>query len=158
MADKRQAGQLKRAAFLFSSLLTLAVVVCVLSLALVVAVFFSPGPQRAGQVIILDKGQSLTQASRMLEAQGLIHNQQVFRIMVRAQGLAGRMRAGEFYVPLGASMADIQEILINGQVVLHPITLPEGLTSQQIVTILEASPVLEGEVDVPPEGALLPET
>lgn len=158
MADKRQAGQLKRAAFLFSSLLTLAVVVCVLSLALVVGVFFSPGPQRAGQVIILDKGQSLTQASRMLEAQGLIHNQQVFRIMVRAQGLAGRMRAGEFYVPLGASMADIQEILINGQVVLHPITLPEGLTSQQIVTILEASPVLEGEVDVPPEGALLPET
>ena len=158
MADKRHPASLKKAAFLFKSLLRVAAVACALSLGDLVLVFFSPGLQRVGQTIILTKGQSLTQTSQMLEAEGLIHHGLTFRTIVRAQGLAGGIRAGEFYVPAGASMADIQDLLINGQEVLHLITLPEGLTSQQIIAILDASPVLEGVAEAPPEGTLLPET
>ncbi|MGV1014861.1 MAG: endolytic transglycosylase MltG, partial [Methyloceanibacter sp.] len=41
----------------------------------------------------------------------------------------------------------------------HKVTLPEGLTSQQIVARLLAHPELTGEIaEVPPEGSLLPDT
>ena len=41
----------------------------------------------------------------------------------------------------------------------HRVTIPEGLTSHQIVERLKADPTLVGDVtEVPPEGALLPET
>src|SRR5690606_16628764 len=50
------------------------------------------------------------------------------------------------------------DLLRSGEVVRHFITLPEGWSSAQAVDILNASDVLTGEVEVPPEGSLLPET
>ena len=47
----------------------------------------------------------------------------------------------------------------RGKVVLHSITIPEGLTSDQIVQRLKDNDVLIGDVKEPPrEGSLLPET
>ncbi len=46
----------------------------------------------------------------------------------------------------------------QGKVVQNLITIPEGRTSAQAVRILMATPNLVGDVDVPPEGAILPET
>jgi UPF0755 protein len=48
--------------------------------------------------------------------------------------------------------------LRTGDIVHHRITIPEGLTSQQAVDILNASDVLVGQIPTPPEGAILPET
>jgi UPF0755 protein len=46
----------------------------------------------------------------------------------------------------------------RGEIVHHHVTVPEGLTSQQTVEILNRADVLTGSVPTPPEGALLPET
>jgi UPF0755 protein len=49
--------------------------------------------------------------------------------------------------------------MVEGKVVQHPITVPEGLTSQQIVQILLDSDVLSGAIsEIPREGSLLPGT
>ena len=53
-------------------------------------------------------------------------------------------------------MAYIARLLESGSVLLHDITIPEGLTSQRIIELLMATPVLVGAVDMPPEGSLLP--
>jgi UPF0755 protein len=72
---------------------------------------------------------------------------------------ATRLRAGEFRFPAGVSMEGAVEVLVKGEVVSYAITLPEGLTSVEIVDLIKADPVLVGEVEaVPPEGTLLPET
>jgi UPF0755 protein len=50
-------------------------------------------------------------------------------------------------------------VLIEGHVVLHRLTIAEGLTVAEIYAVLSAAPDLEGPVPPkPPEGSLLPET
>ena len=43
------------------------------------------------------------------------------------------MKAGEYEVKAAASMRDVLELLGEGKSLLYKVTLPEGLTSQQIV-------------------------
>jgi len=50
-------------------------------------------------------------------------------------------------------------VLSEGRTISYRVTVPEGLTSYQIVEKLKADPNLSGEIAaVPPEGSLLPET
>ncbi|MBN9268258.1 MAG: endolytic transglycosylase MltG, partial [Hyphomicrobium sp.] len=56
-------------------------------------------------------------------------------------------------------MKDVLETLAQGKAVLYRLSVPEGLTSQQIVARLMAEENLSGEItEVPPEGSLLPDT
>jgi UPF0755 protein len=51
------------------------------------------------------------------------------------------------------------ETIIEGKVVQHAFTIPEGLTSEQIVTRLAEVEFLAGNIrEIPKEGTLLPET
>ncbi len=56
-------------------------------------------------------------------------------------------------------MHDVIDVLVSGRQVLHSITIPEGLTSEQIVERLRRNDLLLGEIrEIPKEGSLLPET
>jgi UPF0755 protein len=56
-------------------------------------------------------------------------------------------------------MAKVLQTMVEGRSVQYSVTIPEGLTSQQIVQRLKDSAVLTGDIAaVPPEGSLLPET
>ncbi|MCC2100934.1 MAG: endolytic transglycosylase MltG, partial [Hyphomicrobiales bacterium] len=70
-----------------------------------------------------------------------------------------KLKAGEYLFRQNASLREVLDTLVNGRQILHAVTIPEGLTSQQIVERLRASDVLVGDLkDIPPEGSLLPET
>jgi UPF0755 protein len=48
---------------------------------------------------------------------------------------------------------------VEGKSILNSISIPEGLTSYQIVERLKANGELAGDIlEVPPEGSLLPDT
>src|SRR6266487_3464894 len=50
-------------------------------------------------------------------------------------------------------------IMVEGKVVQHAVTIPEGLTSEQIVARLSDNDIFAGAVkELPREGTLLPET
>ena len=69
------------------------------------------------------------------------------------------LKAGEYLIPAHASMHDIMDTMVTGRGILYSVTIPEGLTSQQIVERLMGDDVLVGDVtEVPPEGTLLPDT
>src|SRR3546814_14930563 len=56
-------------------------------------------------------------------------------------------------------MKDAEELIASGQTVVRRLTVPEGLTSAEIVALLAAAEPLAGDIAaVPPDGALLPET
>ena len=56
-------------------------------------------------------------------------------------------------------MQEVIDTIVLGRAILHAITIPEGLTSQQIVERLRQDDVLAGDIqEIPREGALLPET
>ena len=118
----------------------------------------APGPHGQNQRISIPKGVSLTFMADDLARQNLVHSSFLFRLLARLSGQASQMRAGEYDVPANASMASILKILTTGNSVLHAVAVPEGLTSQQVVDLLAELPVLDGAVEVPAEGSLLPET
>lgn len=135
-----------------------AVVSAGLGVAIFVALIYLRGPHDSERRVLLQRGSSLGAVAARLDDAGAIRHAVLFRLYVRLRGQAKALKAGEFDLPARANMADILSILVRGDVVLHPITIAEGLTSRQIVEQLDADTVLRGAVEIPAEGSLLPET
>ena len=128
------------------------------ALAMVIGLIFSPGPHSQDTRVILKRGSSLGGVAAVLDEAGTLRSRFLFRLYARLNGQAGALKAGEFDIPAKANMSALLDVLVRGDVVLHQITIAEGLTSQQIIAQLRAEKLLSGTVAVPPEGSLLPET
>lgn len=125
------------------------------------AVYWGPGPKAAqgeATIVTLPSGAGVPAIAANLKQAGVIRSTDLFRAAVSVTGADRKIRAGEYQVPSGASLAAVVGLLVNGKVVRHYVTLPEGWSSAQAVDILMKQPVLTGEVEVPPEGSLWPET
>ena len=69
------------------------------------------------------------------------------------------LKAGEYQFKAHASLRDVVATIVEGKVVAHQVTIPEGLTSEQIVARLLDDDVLTGNIkEIPREGSLLPDT
>jgi UPF0755 protein len=78
---------------------------------------------------------------------------------IALEGSASKLRYGEYLFKQHVSLREVIDTLVQGRELLHSITIPEGLTSEQIVQRLRDSDLLSGEIkDIPKEGSLLPET
>ena len=126
------------------------------------AVMYAPGPAaRSGDttIVTLSSGSGVNAIAAQLKAEGVIRSTDLFKAAVALNGSARRLRAGEYEVPTGASLDAVIRLLVDGKVVRHFVTLPEGWSSAQAVDILMRQTVLTGEVaDTPEEGTLWPET
>jgi UPF0755 protein len=68
------------------------------------------------------------------------------------------MKFGEYQFTRNASPREVAEIIIEGKVVQHLLTIPEGMTSEQIVARLLENEAMSGNIrEIPREGTLLPE-
>lgn len=128
------------------------------SMAMILGLLLTSGPHSEDKRVMFKRGSSLRSVAVVLDDAGALRSPLLFRAYVRLQGKAGALQAGEFDIPAGVNMPALLDVLVAGDVVLHPITIAEGLTSLQIIAQLQNEEVLVGEVDVPPEGSLLPET
>ena len=143
-----------------SAVTTLALALAVVALWCVWS-YFSPGPaarQGASTTVILRHGASLPEIASDLETQGVVNSGSVFIAAAQITGAARRLKAGEYAFPTRATLAAVIEMIRDGRIVHHYVTIPEGLTSAQATAILTANPVLTGPVTTPPEGSILPET
>ncbi len=121
--------------------------------------FRAAGPLEAPTTVVLAKGDALSEVARKLSEAGAISDPMIFRLAARYRGEAGRIRYGEYEIPAGASMEQVLALVISGKAVQHFVTIPEGLTSWEIVQRLMNEDVLSGEIDeIPPEGVLAPNT
>lgn len=121
--------------------------------------FEAPGPAAAAIEVAIPPGSGLAAIARRLEGAGAIEDADIFRFATRFRQAERGLKAGEYEIPPRASMADILALLESGKTIERRVTVPEGLTSAQIVALLNATPKLTGEIDaLPPEGSLAPET
>jgi UPF0755 protein len=119
----------------------------------------SPGPHFQDTIVIIEKGINLPSTATNLTSEGVIKYPWSFIAGVVLSGNRGALKAGEYRIPSHARPVDIARILASGKVIVHQVTIPEGLTVVQIMDIIKAVPNMSGDViRIPEEGALLPET
>ncbi len=119
----------------------------------------APGPLEADKVVFIAPHTDLPDIIDKLSADDVIDSPLAFNIVLTVEHKRSKVRAGEYLFKQHASMRSVVDTLVNGKQILHAITIPEGLTSSQVVQRLRDSDVLVGEIrEVPKEGTLLPET
>ncbi len=155
---KRRAGLL--AGFSgFLSFLLIACVAGVLALGAGYRRIQEPGPLASDRVLFIAPGTDVPEIIAQLEREGVIDSPLMMNAALLIEGTRSKLKAGEYLFHEHASLRDVMDVVVNGRQVLHAITIPEGLTSEQVVQRLKDTDVLAGDVrDPPKEGTLLPET
>jgi len=121
--------------------------------------FNAAGPLTGKVSVVIPKGVGVNGIAVELRDRGVIRSALIFELGVRLTGNQGRLRAGEYEFPGGASASGAMAILLSGRTVVHKVTIPEGLTSAQAVRLVAEARGLDGPVGAPPaEGMLLPDT
>lgn len=125
------------------------------------------GPLGEPKLLVIPRNDGTQQIAERLEKDGMVSDRRLFLAglyTLRAASLMPgghtlNLKAGEYEIKPGASIRSIVETLSEGRSVLMKVTVPEGLTSYQIVERLRADQSLIGDIrEVPAEGTLLPET
>lgn len=109
-------------------------------------------------VFAIPAGSSLTAVANRLEEQGLISSADGFLLNAKLFGGGDAIQAGEFELTADMSQADILSAFQNGDVIRRFITIPEGMPSIMVFERLMAHELLTGEIEIPPEGSVLPDT
>lgn len=125
--------------------------------------FEASGPLDADKIVNIPRGLGLRDIADLLQREGVISagwmQNAVFIGGVVVRRAQSELKAGEYEFHKQASVADVLNTLVEGKVILHSVTIPEGLTSEQVVTRLMENPALNGDIkEIPREGSLLPET
>ncbi len=119
----------------------------------------APGPLQEDKIVVIPPRSGLLDIADLLTREGVIQEHRlVFIAGVFALKARSELKAGEYLFSKDASVRDVVETIVEGRVVQHQVSIPEGLTSEQIVARLLDNEVLIGNVkEVPREGSLLPD-
>ena len=107
---------------------------------------------------VIPAGSSLSAVAEKLEEEGLITSADGFLLRARIFGSSDPIQAGEFALTPGMDQGDILDAFQSGDVIRRFITIPEGMPSILVWEKLMAEDLLTGDVDVPLEGSVLPDT
>lgn len=87
-------------------------------------------------VVTLEKGISLKKISFILEKEKVIASRRLFEWMVRLAGKGQQLKAGEYEFNAGMSGEEVMNQLVEGKVLQHTFTIPEGHHLNEIGKIL----------------------
>ncbi len=151
----------------FKALLALILIISILAAAAAAYGWFwlqnevvKPGPMAQSTNFVVERGEGLASVANRLETQGLVSDLRVLRLKARLDGVESDIKAGSYNIPARASMTDILDQLVEGDVIQFRLTIPEGLTTVQILRRVEAAEDLVGDMPEKDygEGVLLPDT
>jgi UPF0755 protein len=117
-------------------------------------------------------GASFARVAVGLASQGVIADPRAWILYARWSGLASSVKAGEYEIPPGITPRELLTKMVNGQVLLHSLTIVDGWRVQDMLAALRRNPDVKstmgdeapdlmqklGFPGVDPEGQFLPET
>src|SRR5438094_2918513 len=120
----------------------------------------TPGPLQEDKIVNIPARAGKRDIADVLLREGVINvNPWAFIGGVFALKASSDLKPGEYSFQKNASLRDVIATIVEGKVVQHAVTIPEGLTSEQIVARLTDNDIFSGAVrEMPREGTLLPET
>lgn len=155
---KRRDGTLSIASG-FLSFLLVALVAGVFSVIAALHKLKEPGPLAADKVVYIPPRSDFLEIVSQLDREGVITNPTLMQLATVLEGKFGKLKPGEYAFKKNVSLREVIDEIASGRQVMHSLTIPEGLTSEQIVERLKEEPLLVGVLaETPKEGALLPET
>src|SRR5262245_7606380 len=93
-----------------------------------------PSPER--RVILVQRGQTLHNVADALKRVGLLSGTPGFQVLARAMRLDRDIKAGQYSFQLGTSVPALLRALARGMSGLNVVTIPEGLTMNEISLLL----------------------
>jgi UPF0755 protein len=121
--------------------------------------FEARGPLAEDKVVNIPARSGVRDIADLLVREGVIDSPWTFIGGVIVLKAREDLKFGEYQFAKQSSLQEVISTIIDGKVVQHQMTVPEGLTSEQIVQRLLDNDILTGNVrELPREGSLLPET
>lgn len=121
--------------------------------------FEAPGPLEKDKIVNIPPRLGIRDIADVLVKEGVIDQPLTFVASALLAKTREELKFGEYQFPRQASLHDVINTIVDGKVVQHQITIPEGLTSEQIVQRLLETDILAGNIkEIPPEGSMLPES
>jgi UPF0755 protein len=124
--------------------------------------------------VVIERGDTLGDATARLRAAGVLAQPLAFRLWARLRGADAEIRSGAYRIPAGQSADEILQRLIEGRAEAVWVTIPEGFTVAEIARRLgdrhladaaaferyarSTGIVLDGRVTPSLEGYLFPST
>ncbi|KAF2991900.1 endolytic transglycosylase MltG [Methylocystis sp. MJC1] len=143
----------------FLSFLLVALVASVFGVIAVMHKLKEPGPLGADKIVYLPPRSDVPEMLSQLEREGVIDSSGLMNFALLIEGSRSKLKPGEYLFKKNASLREVVDELVAGKQLMHSLTIPEGLTSEQIAQRLRESDMLLGDIlEAPKEGALLPET
>jgi len=108
--------------------------------------------------VVIPEGTSIRKAGDILEKAGAVDAASAFVNHARFFGGSAPIKPGEYQVKTGMDAGDVLKLLQSGKTLQRFVTVPEGMPSILVWERLMAQARLTGEIPVPPEGSVLPDT
>ncbi len=121
--------------------------------------YWRVGPLKEDVTVIIPKGSGFRGSIEALSDANVVRHP-LFFTGINVATLQGRnFKAGEYRFPAGITPRDVVDMLVEGKVVIHKVTVTEGMSARDVLALLAAEPVLSGDAPLAvEEGSLLPET
>ena len=122
--------------------------------------FEAPGPLPAEKIVNIPPRQGIRDIADILQqARGSSTHPLAFIATALLAKTREELKSGEYQFPRHASLHDVINTIAENKVVQHQITIPEGLTSEQVVQRVLETSILAGNIkEIPREGSILPES
>lgn len=117
------------------------------------------GPLPAQKIVFIAPGTGVRAMADRLKAEGVITQPYAFLAAVKMWNISGKLQAGEYEMNAGISLRRVIGKLASGDVFARQVTIPEGLWSSEIMSLINAADAMTGTISsAPAEGSVLPET
>jgi UPF0755 protein len=108
-------------------------------------------------VVVIPQGASIAKAGEIVEKAGAV-SASSFRNEARFFASDDPIKPGEYKIEKGMDAGDILELFQSGKTVQRFVMIPEGMPSIMVWDRLMAESRLKGDIPVPAEGSILPDS
>ena len=129
------------------SYLLMLLIVLGLLVTLSITTYLSTPPDSLGipKIITVYPGMSFAEVASILEEEGIIRGVRRFSLLVRYYQATKKIKAGEYRLNTSMLPLDVMNTLVRGDVIEHPITIPEGYNIFQIADLFDSSNLADRE-------------
>lgn len=109
---------------------------------------FARQPAGAGAddiIFVVKPGEGLKMISQRLYDAGAVQSPIRFSVLARIKKYDKRLKAGEYLLSARLTPVRILDMMVNGKVILHRLTVPEGLTMRQVAAVVSETGLLSAE-------------